>query len=107
MRSTRYVHQLCAIVILVLTVLPFTEPFAAFDPNSLADSTVAPLRGGTRGPGLRDTDSSEWAKARLAVGALPSPLALAILPYRTKHAILAEPLSLADPAATRGLVLRV
>ena len=100
-------HQLCAIVILVLTVLPFTEPFATFDPNSLADSTVAPLRSGARGPGFRETDSSEWVKARLSVGALPSPLALAILPYRTKHAILAEPLSLGDPTATRCQVLRV
>jgi hypothetical protein len=106
----RYAHQLCAIVILILTVLPFTEPFAAFDPNSLADSIVAPLRSGARGPGFRETDSSEWVKARLSrlsFGALPSSLALAILPYRTRHAIVAEPLALADPAATRCRVLRV
>ena len=100
-------HQLCAIVILVLTVLPFTEPFATFDPNSVADSTVALVRNDARGLGFRDTDSSEWVKARLSVGALPSPLALATLPYRTKHAILVEPLSLADPTTTRCQVLRV
>jgi hypothetical protein len=104
------VHRLCAIVIVILTVLPFTEPFGAFDPNSLADSTVAPLRGGTRGPGFRETDSSEWVKARMSrlfLGALPATLALAVLPYRTKHAILSDRSPLADPTATRCRVLRV
>ncbi len=82
-------HQLCALTILVLTILPFTEPFRIFDPNSVADATVEPLRNDERGATVGDPNSVEWIRPRVSVGLLPAALAITVAILQTGHGTLA------------------
>ena len=105
MPSIGRVYRLCAILILMLTATPFTEPFRSFDLDAGRD-VVVPV-----GAHHRDGDfselSAEWVRPRLSFCLLPSPLVVAATVLKAEQAVTLVPTPVGDSLATRCPVLRL
>jgi len=99
--------RLCAIALLVLTVLPFIEPLRTLDPNSVGDTTVGWGPDSVAGEVFAQLGAIRAPRLRILFGTLPLPLIVAATIRHTQLVFVSLSAPLSDSVSTRCQILRV